>query len=241
MFSDFLTKLQQTFDTSPASAYGWVVAALLLAGIGFPIPEDIPLLLGGYACADSDMPAKIIGLPPLLVMMAVGIAAILLGDSFVYALGRFMGNKVQKWKWFMKLVGHDNLGMARTLCAKQGGRFVVIARFMPGLRSPAFFAAGLLHMPFGSFLLYDGLAAMVSAPIFVFLGYHFHDNLKDAKEKLAKGEKWGFVILVLVIAAVAAYKIFITKKIKKMKAEAELAQARDLAALDAAEKNEKNP
>lgn len=241
MIQHLLNWFEQTFTANPTQAFGWVVLALLLAGLGFPLPEDIPLLLGGYACAQPDMPASIGGIHPVLLMMGCGIVAILLGDSFVYSLGRFVGNKVQQWKWFMKLIGHGNLDMARTLCQQKGGRFIVVARFMPGLRSPAFFAAGLLHMPFGAFLLYDGLAAMVSAPIFVFLGWCFHNDLDRAKNLLKNGEKWGFVILALFILAIAAYKIVITKKIKKMKAEADLAKERDAAALAAAQKSPELP
>jgi membrane protein DedA with SNARE-associated domain len=236
MIENILARLKDTFDANPTHSFGWVVLALLLAGLGFPLPEDIPLLLGGYACAQEGMPESIAGFHPVILMMVCGIGAILLGDSFVYMLGRFAGNKVQKWKWFMKLVGHDNLDMARTLCAKQGGRFIAVSRFMPGLRSPAFFAAGLLHMPYGRFLLVDGLACLFSAPIF--LGWYFHSDLDKAKNLLAKGELFGFVILALFIAAIVAYKIFITKKIKKMKAEADLAQARDQEALAAAQKGE---
>lgn len=225
MFSDFLNSLQRTFDTTPISAFGWVVAALLLAGLGFPLPEDIPLLLGGYACAQPEMPATLLGMPPLLVMMICGILAILTGDLFVYCVGRFVGSRVQQWKWFMRLVGHGNLEMARTLCKKKGGRFIAVSRFMPGLRSPAFFAAGSLGMPVGKFLLCDGLAAMISAPIFVFLGYRFAANLDHAKEAIKKGETIGFVVLGLFIVVIVAYKIVITKKIKKMKAEAALEEA----------------
>ena len=232
MFSDFLTRLQQIFDATPTSAYGWVVMALLLAGVGVPLPEDIPLLLGGYACAQPEMPSTIIGLPPILVMMVCGILAILTGDLFVYGLGRFVGARVQKWHWFMRLVGHGNLEMARTLCRKKGGRFIAMSRFMPGLRSPAFFAAGSLGMPVGKFLLCDGLAAMVSAPIFVFLGYRFAENLNQVKEALKKGETIGFVFIGVLVLVVVAYKIFITKKIKKMKAEA---------ALEEAQKDQSNP
>lgn len=241
MIENILTRLKEIFDANPTHAFGWVVLALLLAGLGFPLPEDIPLLLGGYACAQEGMPKSIAGVPPVILMMAAGIGAILLGDSFVYMLGRFAGNKVQKWKWFMKLVGHDNLDMARTLCAKKGGRFVAVSRFMPGLRSPAFFAAGLLHMPYGRFLLVDGLACLVSAPVFVYLGYHFHDKLDYAKDKLKQGEMIGFVILAVFIAAIVCYKIFITKKIKKMKAEAEAAKACDQDTLAAAQKSENIP
>ncbi len=241
MFSNFLNNLQNTFATTPTSAYGWVVAALLLAGIGLPLPEDIPLLLGGYACAQEGMPQDILGIHPVIVMMAAGILAILAGDLFVYCLGRFVGGRVHQWKWFMKLVGHGNLEMARTLCAKKGGRFIIVSRFMPGLRSPAFFAAGSLGMPVGKFLLCDGLAAMFSAPIFVFLGFHFHDKLDYAKDALKKGELIGFIILGVLVLVVVAYKMFITQKIKKMKAEAELADQQDQATLLAADKKIHTP
>ncbi len=241
MVANFLENLKNTFDATPTSAYGWVVGALLLAGAGFPLPEDVPLLLGGYACAQEGMPKNIAGIHPVLLMMGCGILAILAGDLFVYCLGRFVGGRVHKWTWFMRLIGHGNLEMARTLCAKKGGRFIIVSRFMPGLRSPAFFAAGSLGMPIGKFMLCDGLAAMVSAPIFVFLGYRFHHKLDYATDQLKRGELVGFVILGMVVLAIFGYKVFITKKIKKMKAEAARENERVEVILVAAEKNQTLP
>ena len=55
---------------------------------------------------------------------------------------------------------------------KYGVWVLFVARFLPGLRSPIFLTAGLTRkVPFWRFLLMDGLAALISVPIWVYLGY----------------------------------------------------------------------
>jgi len=47
-----------------------------------------------------------------------------------------------------------------------------VARFLPGLRTPVFFSAGMSRrVPFSTWLLMDGFAAVISVPIWVYLGY----------------------------------------------------------------------
>src|ERR1700704_1574340 len=55
--------------------------------------------------------------------------------------------------------------------AKHGPKFIMAARFVPGLRAVTYFVAGTTGVPYWKFILYDGLAACVSAPAWVYLGW----------------------------------------------------------------------
>jgi membrane protein DedA with SNARE-associated domain len=83
---------------------------------------------------------------------------------------------------------------------------------MPGVRSVAFFSAGAMHVPFWKFLLYDGLAALVSAPFWVYLAYLFGETI------FSYAKQWQpFILLGLGIAA-AGYGIYYWRKTRRSRA-----------------------
>lgn len=60
----------------------------------------------------------------------------------------------------------------RAVRARYSNWVLFVARFLPGLRSPIFLTAGMTRrIPFWRFLLLDGLAALISVPVWVYLGY----------------------------------------------------------------------
>ncbi len=77
------------------------------------------------------------------------------------------------------------------------------ARFMPGVRTVTYFTAGSVGMRYWKFALYDSIAALASAPLFVVLGYKFGGNIDALIERIAAGERGVIIgIIVLVVAAV---------------------------------------
>jgi membrane protein DedA with SNARE-associated domain len=56
----------------------------------------------------------------------------------------------------------------------------MFARFLPGLRAPTYFTVGHAKMPYWKFLLFDGSAALVSAPLWVCVGFWFGSDLEEA-------------------------------------------------------------
>ncbi|MBY0345737.1 MAG: DedA family protein, partial [Neisseriaceae bacterium] len=75
-----------------------------------------------------------------------------------------------------------------------------VARFMPGLRSPIFIVAGMSGISYWRFLLADGLAALLSVPIWVYLGYYGASNIDWLMSIVHKGQMGIFIVLVLIAA-----------------------------------------
>ena len=74
---------------------------------------------------------------------------------------------------------------------------------MPGLRSPIFLAAGMSRrIPFSQFIVMDGLAAIISVPVWVYLGYYFADSLPDLLRYVQDGQNIVHVIIGLIILLV---------------------------------------
>ena len=84
------------------------------------------------------------------------------------------------------------------LFALHGQKIVMIARFMPGVRAVTYFSAGSAGMSYWRFLFWDGLAALLSAPFFVWLGFHFGDKLDYAIDRMKEGQLVVFGALAVV-------------------------------------------
>jgi len=81
-----------------------------------------------------------------------------------------------------------------------------MARFMPGLRTPLFFATGSYHVPFWKFLLLDGFAAIISVPLWVYVGYLFGANLEELEIVIKRAQVGIYVALgALIVLFVGGY------------------------------------
>ena len=138
-----------------------VLFILITCGLGIPLPEDVPLIAGGYLVARS-------GSLPL--MIATGLAGILIGDSMIFRAGQTYGEKLLETRLGRHIPG-ERLQRIIHLFDKHGAKFILVARFVPGLRAVTYFVAGTTGVPFWKFLLFDGIAACVSAPAWVILGW----------------------------------------------------------------------
>ncbi|NDY90975.1 DedA family protein [Ideonella livida] len=146
--------------------YGYlaVFVMLLVCGFGVPVPEDVTLVTGGVIAG--------MGYADVHTMFAVGMAGVLIGDGLVFTLGRFQGERVMRAPGFRKVLTPERFQAAQGAFAKYGRWVMFVARFLPGLRTPVFFAAGMSRrVSFFTWLLMDGVAALISVPIWVYLGY----------------------------------------------------------------------
>ncbi|GAO04893.1 DedA family protein [Anaeromyxobacter sp. PSR-1] len=171
--------------------YAFVFAVLVLCGFGLPMPEDVILVTGGVlAWLASDLEsASIAGMlrdDGLLFMVAVGLAGILAGDSVIFLAGRKFGARVADFRPLRRMITPEKLEKVEKLMRRRGNVVVVVARYLPGIRMPTYFTAGHAGMPYWEFLLFDGAAALVSAPLWVCLGFYFGSNIEEAARLAAR-------------------------------------------------------
>ncbi len=177
--------------------YAAVFGLLLAAGFGFPLPEDVPLIAGGVLAwlASPLEEATLAGMLAdggFQAMVVVGMAGILVGDSIIYFAGRGIGRRVAEVWPFRKMITPEKLERVERLLRQRGKVVVMVARFLPGLRAPTYFTVGHSRVPYWEFLLFDGLAALVSAPLWVALGFWFGNDIENAARE---GSRLGQVVL----------------------------------------------
>jgi membrane protein DedA with SNARE-associated domain len=178
-------------------AYLSIFAVLVACGLGVPLPEDISLILGGFLVFK--------GAANLWGMVATGFLGILVGDTLIYMAGRRVGRSVRTGHgWLARVVTPARRIQVEQLFARHGEKIVIAARFMPGVRAVTYFTAGSAGMPYPRFICFDGLAALLSAPLFVFLGYRFGRHLQQVIELMKRYQLIAVGVLLVVFLTWAA-------------------------------------
>lgn len=165
-----------------------VFGILLACGLGLPIPEDITLVVGGVLAY--------YGLCNVWVMIAVCLAGVMVGDSIVYGLGRKYGRELTRKWFFRRILSEERLEIVQSKFQKYGNKLIFAARFMPGLRAPIFFSAGVLHLPFRVFFWFDGFAALLSVPAIIGSVYHFGDEIEKVIQIIRRLE-YGILLVII--------------------------------------------
>jgi len=190
--------------------YGYwaVLFVLIICGFGVPIPEDITLVSGGV----------IAGLYPESVnshlMLLVSMIGVLAGDSCMYWLGRIYGTRILRFRPMRKVLTLQRLKMVREKFAQYGNRVLFVARFLPGLRAPIYMVSGITRrVSYTRFVLIDFCAAIISVPIWVYLGEFGARNLDWLHEQIQKGQ----LVIYILVGALAIFLFWKWKKAKKSK------------------------
>jgi membrane protein DedA with SNARE-associated domain len=177
----------------------------LLCGFGLPMPEDVVLVTGGVlAWLSSDLEAAtfagMVRDPGLLAMVLVGLGGILAGDSVIFWAGRRFGHRVADFRPLRRIITPEKLELVEKKVRQRGNVVVMFARFLPGLRAPTYFTVGHARLPYWKFLLFDGAAALVSAPLWICVGFWFGSDLEEAARV---GSQFSHYILLAVAVVLA--------------------------------------
>lgn len=184
---------------SGLTAYGVIFGALLVCGLGVPIPEDITLIAAGILAA-----LKSISLTGAIVVGFVGVMA---GDCFLFFLGRRFGYQVFSLPVFKSIFNEKRISQSRRKVLANSKFICFTARFLPGLRAPIFLTAGIMGVSPVTFLLLDGFAALISVPVWVYVGWYFGSNLDHTLTIALKAQKYIVISIVLLILVYILFKI----------------------------------
>lgn len=174
------------------TAAGYIGIALVIFAetgllIGFFLPGDSLLFTAGFL-ASQDV------LNIYILLIIAGIAAVV-GDSTGYAIGKRLGPKVFSREDSL-LFHKDHIERTKAFYEKHGGKTIIIARFLPIIRTFAPVLAGVGVMRYPTFLLYNIVGAILWAIGMPLLGYYLGSTIPGVDRYLLP------IILVIVVLSV---------------------------------------
>ncbi len=179
-------------------SYLAIFALLVGGGVGLPFPEEVTQLTAGFLARQGTM---LLG--PAL---AVTFAGVLVGDFLLYRLGRSHGARIIASKHFARFFTPERRQWIERHFANHDFLTIALARHLSPLRLPVFASAGAMGVRLRTFLLADGLSALVSVPLVFGVGYLFAAHLGVVKQRLHQAEFVGFMLLVGLWGAWAAVR-----------------------------------
>ena len=129
------------------------------------LPGDSLLLAAGTFAA--------VGAFDGLLLSAALAAAAIAGDSVNYALGKAFGAKVLQHKNSFRFIKKEHLDRTHAFYKKHGGKAIVLARFIPIIRTFAPFVAGIVKMDYRYFFFYNIAGAVLWVSLFIGAGFLF--------------------------------------------------------------------
>lgn len=162
-----------------AWSYG-ILFAIVFVETGvviFPfLPGDSLLFASGTFAALGHF-----NLPLLIIVFLV---AAILGDTVNYHIGHKVGLSIPENSFIGRVINRERLKIAEDFFNKHGGKTIVIARFMPFIRTFIPFVAGASRMNYRYFLMYNVVGAFLWVFICTFLGYFF-GNIPIVKDNFS--------------------------------------------------------
>jgi membrane-associated protein len=202
MLVDFILHVDRHLQNFVADYGAWVYALLFLiifvetGVVVMPfLPGDSLLFVVGALCG--------VGLMNYPLSVGLLLAAAVLGNQSNYAIGRFFGPRVFQWE-HSRLFNKHAFDQAHAFYEKYGGITIVLARFMPFLRTFAPFVAGVAQMTRRKFSFYDVLGGALWVGGVITAG-DFFGSIPWVKNNLDK-IIWGMILIPGLIVLAGAWK-----------------------------------
>lgn len=170
------------------------------------LPGDSLLFVAGALAA---MPANEINVHFIVLILII---AAILGDASNYVIGRFFGEKLFS-NPHSRIFKQSYLEKTHNFYKKHGGKTIILARFVPVIRTFAPFVAGMGHMSYRNFALFNVLGGVVWVVLFSYAGYFF-GGLDIVQENLEL-----LIVLIIFVSILPGVVEVLRNKYKSKKPE----------------------
>ena len=176
--------------------YPALLVILIVASLGVPIPEDVPLIVSGVLLRTHPHVAS------WHWTFAVAMVGIMSGDLVLYSLGRRWGSDVVNHRFVRWMITPNRFTRLSRRFHVHGTWFCFLGRFLVGVRAAMCLTAGATRFPYWRFFIADFAGALLSIPLFVLLGYWFAGMIPTLMRYLGRAEAVAWVVAIVVAAVV---------------------------------------
>jgi membrane protein DedA with SNARE-associated domain len=143
--------------------YAAVAGLVLVEDFGVPVPGETVLILGAVYAGTGRLSVVLVGL--------LAFVAAVLGDNIGFAIGHFGGRRLAERFGRYILLTPERLDKATAFFERHGGKIIVVARFVEGLRQANGIIAGTTGMRWLRFLAFNALGAALWVGVWTSIGY----------------------------------------------------------------------
>jgi membrane protein DedA with SNARE-associated domain len=178
--------------------YGYLAVAglVLLEDFGVPVPGETILIVGAVYAGTGRLSVWLVGL--------IAFAAAIVGDNIGFALGHFGGRPlIERFGRYVFLTA-ERIDKATGFFERHGGKVVVIARFVEGLRQANGWIAGISAMHWLRFLAFNALGAALWVGVWTSVGYFSGSHIDSIYHTATRYEAYfAAAVGVLILAFIA--------------------------------------
>lgn len=182
--------------------YPTLLLVLIVASLGIPIPEDVPLIAAGVLLKTHPDVGTWAG------TLFIAMLGIMSGDLVLYYAGKKWGSDVVTHRFVRWLITPRRFRKTSASFRRYGMWYCFFGRFIMGVRSVMCITAGATRFPYWKFFIADCCGALLSVPFFVWLGYVCADMIPTLEAYLTgvKGALF-LAVLLVVIGLVVTYRV----------------------------------
>ena len=169
-FIDFILHMDVYLNDIISNYGAWTYGILffvIFMETGFVVT---PFLPGDSLLFAAGTFASLGALNPIYLFLLLSVAAII-GDTINYSIGAYIGPRAFSGE--IKFLKKEHLDKTQAFYEKHGGKTIILARFIPIIRTFAPFVAGIGTMKYSKFILYNVVGGISWVAIFISLGYFF--------------------------------------------------------------------
>lgn len=196
----YLVQIVSTYGTETYFILFFIIFMETGAVIMPFLPGDSLLFAAGMVSANSDLNL-------FYLFVILGVAAIL-GDNVNYSIGKYFGHRIKNGQ-NIPFIKKEHVEMTERFYAKYGNKTIVIARFVPMLRTLAPFFAGFGSLDYSSFIFYNIIGGLTWVSIFLF-GGHYFGNIPIIKNNFSVA-----IIIVIIASLIPGVVEYIRERYKK--------------------------
>ena len=181
--------------------YGYlaVVALVLIEDFGVPVPGETVLILAAvYAGA---------GRLSIWLVVLLGFLGALLGDNIGFAIGHFGGRPLAERYGRYIFLTPERLEKATSFFERHGGKIIIVARFIEGLRQANGIIAGISGLKWTRFLVFNAIGAALWVAVWTSVGYFSGSHIDTIYATATRYDKYLLIALVLVVAGYVALRM----------------------------------
>lgn len=193
--TSFIDHILNALSLAVLGIVGLIVFAEDALFVGFVLPGETAAILGGVAASRGHV--------SVVAVVAVVVAAAIVGDSVGYEIGRLVGGRVLQLSIFDKR--RDRLNDAQNLLARRGGSAVFLGWWVAFFRAVMPALAGTARMRYPKFLAFNAAGGIVWGVAVVLAGYFAGESYAKVEQSVGRGA--AIVVAAIVVIGLVVWRV----------------------------------